>query len=31
MAKKYQTLSGFLLSPFHKKADVKKDVEYSQK
>lgn len=31
MASKYQTLTGFLLSPFHKKADVSKDTEYSTK
>lgn len=30
-SKKYQTLSGFLLSPFHRKEDVKKDQEYDTK
>lgn len=31
MKTKYQTLSGFLLSPFNKKADLKKDTDYSTK
>lgn len=31
MANKYQTLSGFLLSPFHGKEDVEKDASYNSK
>ena len=31
MASKYQTLSGFLLSPFNRKEDLSKDISYSDK
>ena len=31
MKSKYQTLSEFLLSPFHKKEDLSKDITYSSK